>query len=88
MAEKSQTAAIPPPIRTKPAPRMVSPIVVRQTPDGKFWATTKGYLGIGTTEAEAVEKLTLIVETAGCVIPEKSDTASRPVTAAPRPPTE
>jgi hypothetical protein len=86
MPEKSQTAAVPPPIRTKPAPRMVSPIVVRQTPDGRFWATTKGYLGIGNTEAEAVEKLAVIVAAAGCVIPEKPDTASRPVSA--RPPAE
>jgi hypothetical protein len=88
MAAKSQTAAIPPPIRTKPAPRMVSPIVVRQTPDGRFWATTKGYLGIGTTESEAVEKLTLLVATAGCVIPEKPDTASRAVSGDHQPPTE
>jgi hypothetical protein len=55
--------------------------MVRYTPDGMVWATTKGFLGVGHSESEAVEKLALLVAAAERVIPDKPDTASRPVSA-------
>jgi hypothetical protein len=56
-----------------------SSILVSRTPDGRFWAKTKGFLGIGCSESEAIEELARLVAAAGEVIVKKPDTASRPL---------
>jgi hypothetical protein len=63
-----------------------SSIVVSRTPDGRFWATSKGFLGIGRSESEAIEELARLVAAAGEVIVKKPDTASRPLSSEAHPP--
>jgi hypothetical protein len=90
MSEKIETTAalsVDSLSRSTPAQGTGWSILVSRTPDGRFWATTKGFLGIGHSASDAIEKLVQTMTAEEPTATDEPDTASRSLSAQPQPPT-
>jgi hypothetical protein len=84
MSEMNQRSTVQPAdVLSSPAPSFGASIKVRHTSDGRAWATAKGYLGVGWSESEALEKLARVMAVAVPATAAKPDTASRPLSVRP-----